>query len=63
MDVYFVDQQNGIQNYNLKKNELFSFFKKHQQEIRKYVKKNNLKHDRMRDLVRLTAYYNALLDS
>ncbi len=60
---YFVDQQNGIQNYNMKKSELYSFFKKHQQEVKKYIKKNNLKHDRMRDLVRVTAYYNALLDS
>lgn len=60
---YFVDQRSGIQNYNLKKSELYKFFKKHQQEVKKYIKKNNLKHDRMRDLVRVTAYYNALLDS
>lgn len=60
---YFVDERNGIKNYNLKKSELYSFFKQHQQEIKKYIKKNNLKHDRMRDLVRVTAYYNALLDS
>lgn len=60
---YFVDERSGIQNYSLKKSELYSFFKKHQQEVKKYIKKNNLKHDRMRDLVRLTAYYNALLDS
>ena len=60
---YFVDERSGIQNYNLKKSELYSFFKKHQQEVKKYIKKNNLKHDRMRDLVRVTAYYNALLDS
>lgn len=60
---YFVDKQSGIMKYNLKKRELYSFFKKHQQQVKKYIKKNNLKHDRMRDLVRLTAYYNALLDS
>ncbi len=60
---YFVDENSEIQNYNLKKSELYSFFKKHQKEVKKYIKKNNLKHNRMRDLVRLTAYYNALLDS
>jgi hypothetical protein len=60
---YFFDRQGGIQNYNLKKSELYSFFKKHQQQVKQYIKKNNLKHDRMRDLVRVTAYYNALLDS
>ena len=60
---YFFDQRGGIQDYNLKKSELYSFFKKHQQQVKQYIKKNNLKHDRMRDLVRVTAYYNALLDS
>lgn len=60
---YFLDERGGIQNYNMKKSELLSFFKKHQQQVKQYIKKNNLKHDRMRDLVRVTAYYNALLDS
>lgn len=59
---YFLEQQGKIQNYNLKKNELYAFFKKRQQQVKQYIKKNNLKHDRMRDLVRVTAYYNALLD-
>ena len=60
---YFLDERGGIQDYNLKKNELMTFFKKQQQQVKQYIKKNNLKHDRMRDLVRVTAYYNALLDS
>jgi len=60
---YFLDEQSGVQNYHLKKNELMTFFKKHPKEVKQYIKKNNLKHDRMRDLVRVTAYYNALLDS
>lgn len=60
---YFIEQGGKIQNYNLKKSELYSFFKKRQQQVKQYIKKNNLKHDRMRDLVRITAYYNALLDS
>lgn len=60
---YFLDRKGGVQNYHLKKNELMTFFQKHHQEVKRYIKKNNLKHDRMRDLVRVTAYYNALLDS
>ncbi|MCG8311006.1 MAG: hypothetical protein MI975_26705 [Cytophagales bacterium] len=60
---YFLDERGGIQNYNMKKSELLTFFKSHQQQVKQYIKKNNLKHDRMRDLVRVTAYYNALLDS
>jgi len=60
---YFLDERTGIQDYNMKKSELMAFFKKQQQQVKQYIKKNNLKHDRMRDLVRVTAYYNALLDS
>lgn len=62
---YFLERQGkeGIQSYNLKKNELYPFFKKNQQQVKQYIKKNNLKHDSMRDLVRIVAYYNALLDS
>ena len=60
---YFLDEKGGIKNYNMKKSELITFFKKRQQQVKQYIKKNNLKHDRMRDLVRVTAYYNALLDS
>lgn len=60
---YFFDERGGIQDYNMKKNELLTFFKKHQQQVKQYIKKNNLKPDKMSDLVRLTAYYNALLDS
>lgn len=60
---YFLDEKGSIQNYNMKKSELMSFFKKHNQQVKQYIKKNKLKHDKMRDLVRVTAYYNALLDS
>jgi hypothetical protein len=60
---YFLEKQGEIVNYNMKKSELYSFFKKNQQQVKQYIKKNNLKHDRMRDLVRVIAYYNALLDS
>jgi hypothetical protein len=60
---YFLDQKGGIRDYNLKKNELLTFFRSNQQQVKQYIKKNHLKHDLMRDLVRITAYYNALLDS
>ncbi len=60
---YFLERQGEIQTYNLKKNELYPFFKKNQQQVKQYIKKNNLKHDSMRDLVRMVAYYNALLDT
>jgi hypothetical protein len=60
---FFLNQKGQISRYSLKKNDLFDFFKDREQAINKYMKKNNLKHDRMRDLVRITAYYNALVGS
>jgi len=60
---YFFDERDGIRSYNMKKSELLTFFKKNQQQVKQYINKNKLKYDRMRDLVRITAYYNALLDS
>jgi hypothetical protein len=60
---YFLDEKGDIENYNMKKSELMTFFKKNNQQVKQYIKKNKLKHDKMRDLVRVTAYYNALLDS
>jgi hypothetical protein len=64
-EYYFLSQdgEGKIMNYNMKKNELFTFFGKREKDIKQYFRKNKLKHDRMRDLVRVTAYYNALLDS
>jgi hypothetical protein len=60
---YFLNKNGDITLYSLKKNDLLRFFKGKEQAINKYMKKNNLKHDRMRDLVRITAYYNALMGS
>ncbi len=60
---FFMDEKGNIRPYNLKKRELLSFFPKKQREVEQYIKRNHLKYDRMRDLVRLTAYYNALLGS
>ncbi len=60
---YFMDEKGKIILYSLKKRDLLSFFPKKRREVEQYIKKNHLKHDNMRDLVRLTAYYNALLGS
>ncbi len=60
---YFLEEGGAIRDYHMKRSELLSFFKKQQQKVKQYIKKNRLKHDSMRDLVRVTAYYNALLDS
>jgi len=58
---YFMDEKGNIMLYSMKKKDLIKYYPKKQKEIKQYINKNHLKHDRMRDLVRLTAYYNALL--
>jgi hypothetical protein len=48
--------------YNNKKPELYELMKRKEPQIKSYIKKNKLKTDSRRDLVRITAYYNALLE-
>jgi hypothetical protein len=60
-DFYFLDQKGNFVKYNLKKPELFELMSRKEPQIKSYIKKNKLKTDSRRDLVRITAYYNALL--
>ena len=60
---YFLDHDGNIQYYSQKKDDLYEVLKKNKPEVEKYMKKNKLKPDRQRDLVRITAYYNSLLNS
>nr|WKN36242.1 hypothetical protein K4G66_28155 [Tunicatimonas sp. TK19036] len=60
---YFLDQDGNIQYYSQKKDDLYEVLDKNKPEVEKYMKKNKLKTDRQRDLVRITAYYNSLLNS
>jgi len=62
-DYYFLNSQGQITPYTEKKDDLYEIFSKHRVEVERYVKDNRLKHDRHRDLVRITAYYNSLLNS
>jgi len=62
-DYYFLDQDGNIQYFSQKKDDLYDMFPRNKPEIEKYIKKNKLKPDRQRDLVRVTAYYNSLLNS
>lgn len=60
---YFLDQDGDIEYFSQKKDDLYEVFPRNKSEIEKYIKKNKLKPDRQRDLVRVTAYYNSLLNS
>ena len=57
---YFVDRTGKIILYEGQKGEIYEIFAKHAEAVRKYVKDNKLKLDDMRDLVRVTAFYNSL---
>ncbi len=60
---YFLTRDGEIQYFSQKKDDLYDMFPKNKAKVEKYIKKNRLKPDRQRDLVRVTAYYNSLLNS
>ena len=61
-EFYFLDQKGNFVKYNLKKPQLYELMSRKEPQIKNYIKKNKLKTDSRRDIVRITAYYNALLD-
>lgn len=60
-DYYFLDREGNITPYNFKKKELLQAVRKRQSQVMEFIKKNRLKFDRRTDLVRIIAFYNALL--
>ncbi len=60
-EYYFIDQKGNFTLYNMKKNELYDIMHRKEPQVKQYIKKNRLKTDLRRDLVRITAYYNALV--
>lgn len=60
-EYYFLDERGSFTKYNNKKFELYEAMKRKEPQIKQYIKKNKLKVDSRRDLVRIVAYYNALL--
>ncbi len=57
---YFIDKQGEVSNFNNKRSELLEVMNPKSPEIKSYIKKNNLRMDRMSDLVRITAFYNSI---
>ncbi|MDN5202858.1 hypothetical protein QQ008_15820 [Fulvivirgaceae bacterium BMA10] len=60
---YFVSKGGSINQYFLKKKELLDVMQRKSGEVKQFMKNNNLKYDKRGDLVRITAYYNSLIDS
>ena len=59
-DFYFLEKDGKIKLYEPKKSFLLNVMDRRYHEMKKYIKKNNLRYDHISDLVRITAYYNAL---
>jgi hypothetical protein len=60
-DYFFLDRKGTITKYTLKKKDLFTAVAKRQSQVVDYMKANRMHHDRRNDLVRIIAFYNALL--
>ncbi len=57
---YYFLKNGKIEQYNLKKKELFEMLPGHDDEISLFMRKNRLEYDKRGDLLRITAYYNQL---
>lgn len=62
-EYFFLDKEGGIVKYNQKKEGLYEILHNNSSALEKYIKEHKLKPDRQRDLVRITAYYNSLINS
>lgn len=58
---FFINQKGKMMEYTTgKKSDLLDIMDKNPGKIRNYIKENRLKTDKMRDIVRITAFYNSL---
>ena len=58
-DYYFLTDSE-IEKYGQKKKELLKLMEDKSDEMKLYIRKNRLSHDKRGDLLRITAYYNQL---
>ncbi len=61
-EYYYLRKNGEIMPYNQKKKELYDVMAKRSTEVKQYMKKNRLRYDRRNDLVRVTAFYNQLME-
>ncbi len=57
---YFLDNKGNIAYFSGKKNDLFMIMAKKERKIKDFMKNNRLKSDEVRDLIRVTAFYNSI---
>lgn len=57
---YFLDTKGEITYFTGRKKDLFVIMAKKQSHVKKYMKENRLEADEVRDLIRITAFYNSI---
>lgn len=57
---YFLDKQGTISYFSGKRNDLYDIMAKRSGDVKSFIKKNRLKTDEVRDLIRITAFYNSI---
>jgi len=57
---FFVDKNGRKSMYSGKKADLLATMSRHQSEIKKFIKENRLDVQEIRDIIRITAFYNSL---
>lgn len=62
-DYYFLTSDGQIVEFESNKKEVLTFFGKYKNEVQSFIKKNKLKVNRQGDLVRITGYYNQLVNN
>ncbi|MCC5921750.1 MAG: hypothetical protein LAT68_09880 [Cyclobacteriaceae bacterium] len=62
-DYYFLTPDDRLEKYFQKKRGLLYFMRDYESEIKQFMRKNRLRHDRLEHLVRITAYYNGLREN
>ena len=58
---YFLNSKGKITKYSLKKRDLLKVLSSRADKIEEYMRVNNLKADKLYDLSRIIAFYNAII--
>jgi hypothetical protein len=58
---YFLDDRGNVIEYNQKRRSLLQIMNRQSDPIRSFIRSNSLRVDRRSDLVKITSYYNGLI--
>lgn len=59
-DFFFLDKKGDMKYYTGRKQDLYLILVKNQSQVKNFVKKNKLDVTELRDLIRVTAFYNSI---